>query len=72
LCIAWARWCCRIRVRQWPLTHHLRGELVKIGARIARHGRCVMFQLAEEPRALFAEILRRVDQLRPKPTPLAA
>jgi hypothetical protein len=39
-----------------------------------RHGRYVVFQLAEVavPRALFAEILRRVDQLRPEPTPLAA
>jgi hypothetical protein len=34
----------------------------------------VVFQLAEVavPRALFAEILRRVDQLRSKFTPLAA
>jgi hypothetical protein len=40
---------------------------VKIGARIVRHGRYVVFQLAEVavPRALFAEILRRIDHLRP-------
>ena len=39
------------------------------GARIVRHGRYVVFQLAEVavPRALFAEILRRIDRLRPKP-----
>ena len=60
-------------IEHWSLTT-LRGKLVKIGARSVRHGRCVVFQLAEVavPRALFAEILRRVDQLRPKSTPLAA
>jgi len=38
-----------------------------------RHGRYVVFQLAEVavPRALFAEILRHRD-LRPKPPPLLA
>ena len=60
-------------VDHWTLTT-LREELVKIGARIVRHGGYVVFQLAEVavPRALFAEILRRVDQLRPKSIPLAA
>jgi hypothetical protein len=40
-----------------------------IGARIVRHGRYVVFQLAEVavPRTLFAEILRRIDRLRPRP-----
>jgi hypothetical protein len=47
---------------------------VKIGARIVRHGRYVVFQLAEVavPRSLFADILRRIDDLRPKPPPLRA
>jgi hypothetical protein len=47
----------------------LREKLVKIGAKIMRHGRYVVFQLAEVtvPRALFVEILRRIDGLRPKP-----
>ena len=47
---------------------------VKIGARIVRHGRYVVFQLAEVavPRGLFDEILQRIDQLRPQPPPLAA
>jgi hypothetical protein len=42
--------------------------LVKIGARIVRHGRHVVFQLAEVavPRSLFADILRRIDDLRPR------
>jgi hypothetical protein len=44
---------------------------VKIGARVVRHGRYVVFQLAEVavPRALFAEILRRIDRLRGSPVP---
>jgi hypothetical protein len=44
-----------------------------IGARIVRHGRYVVFQLAEVavPRALFAEILRRIDRLRGPPLPAA-
>ena len=51
-------------VEHWSLTT-LREKLVKIGARIVRHGRYVVFQLAEVavPRALFAEILRRIDRL---------
>ena len=54
-------------VEHWSLTT-LREKLVKIGARIVRHGRYVVFQLAEVavPRALFAEILRRIDRLRPR------
>jgi DDE family transposase len=60
-------------VAQWTLTT-LREKLVKIGARIVRHGRYVVFQLAEVavPRALFAQILRRIDRLRPRPPPLPA
>ena len=46
----------------------------KIGARIVHHGRHVVSQLVEVavPRVLFAEILRRVDQLRPRSPPLTA
>jgi hypothetical protein len=60
-------------IEQWSLTT-LREKLVKIGARIVRHGRYTVFQLAEVavPRALFAEILRRIDRLRPRPPPLLA
>jgi Transposase DDE domain group 1 len=52
----------------WSLTT-LREKLVKIGAKIVRRGRYVAFQLAEVavPRALFADILRRIDRLRPRP-----
>ncbi len=60
-------------VQQWSLTT-LREKLVKIGARIVRHGRYVVFQLAEVavPRALFAEILRLIADLRPQSPPLPA
>ena len=60
-------------VEQWSLTT-LREKLVKIGARIVRHGRYLVFQLAEVavPRMLFAEILRRIDRLRPRSPPLPA
>jgi hypothetical protein len=55
-------------VAKWSLTT-LREKLVKIGARIVRHGRYLVFQLAEVavPRALFAAILRRIDRLRGPP-----
>jgi hypothetical protein len=60
-------------VARWSLST-LREKLVKIGARVVRHGRYVVFQLAEVavPRSLFASILRRIDHLRPKPPPLPA
>ena len=42
-----------------------------LSARIVRHGRYVIFQLAEVavPRTLFAEIVRRIDRLRGPPVP---
>ena len=57
-------------VEHWSLTT-LREKLVKIGAKVIRHGRYVTFQLAEVtiPRGLFAEILRLIDGLRPRPAP---
>ena len=57
-------------VAHWSLTT-LREKLVKIGARIVRHGRYVVFQLAKAavPRALFAAILGRIDRLRGSPVP---
>src|SRR4051812_24634109 len=59
-------------VAQWSLTT-LREKLVKIGAKIVRHGRYLVFQLAEVavPRALFAAILRRIDRLRGPPVAAA-
>ena len=57
-------------VEQWSLTT-MREKLIKIGAKIVRHGRYVIFQMAEVaiPRDLFADILRRIDRLRPTLTP---
>ncbi len=55
-------------VSHWSLTT-LREKLVKIGAKVVQHGRYVTFQLAEVvvSRALFADILERIDRLRSRP-----
>ena len=57
-------------VEHWSMTT-LRDKLIKIGAKVVRHGRYVTFQLAEVAisRRLFAEILRLIDGPRPKPAP---
>ena len=54
-------------VKQWSLTS-LREKLIKIGAKVVRHGRYVVFQMAEVavPREVFPEILR-LDLLLPPP-----
>ena len=57
-------------VKQWSMTT-LRERLVKIGAKIVRHGRSVTFQMAEVmvPRQLFQKILDAIAALRPLPSP---
>jgi hypothetical protein len=57
-------------VAQWSLTT-LRTKLVKIGAKVVRHGRYVAFQLAEVavPRQLFGTILSLIARLRAPPAP---
>ncbi len=57
-------------VEHWSLTT-LREKLVKIAARIVRHGRYLVFQLAEVAvrRTAFAQVMRRIDRLRPEPLP---
>jgi hypothetical protein len=52
-------------VRHWSLTT-LRGELIKIGAKVVRHARQVIFQMAEVavPRSLFRDMLRAIERLR--------
>ncbi len=57
-------------VEHWSLTT-LREKLIKIGAKVVRHGRYITFQLAEVaiPRSLFANILCLIDDLRPAPLP---
>ena len=57
-------------VEHWSLTT-LRAKLVKIGAKVVRHGRYVTFQLAEVavPRSLFEKILALIGDLRRSPVP---
>ena len=57
-------------VEHWSLTT-LREKLVKIGAKVVRHGRYVTFQLAEVAvsRELFRKILSLIDDLRQRPAP---
>ncbi len=52
-------------VRHWSLTT-LREKLIKIGAKVVRHARKVVFQMAEVavPRELFRDILRAIERLR--------
>ena len=51
-------------VEHWSLVT-LREKLVKIGAKVVRHGRYVTFQLAEVavPRELFRKFLNLIDGL---------
>ena len=57
-------------VKTWSL-RTLREKLIKIGGKVVRHSRYIIFQMAEEavPRALFREILDRIRQLRSLPIP---
>jgi hypothetical protein len=54
----------------WSLTS-LREKLIKIGAKVVRHGRYVTFQMAEVAvsRQMFAEILMMIARLRAPPAP---
>jgi hypothetical protein len=60
-------------IKEWSLTS-LKEKLIKIGAKVVSHGRYIAFQVAEVaiPRNLFAEILRMIAELRPKPDPSPA
>jgi hypothetical protein len=53
----------------WTAREAPRRNPVKIGACIVRHGRYVMFQLAEVamPRIMFAAVLCRINRLRGPP-----
>lgn len=57
-------------VAQWSLTS-LREKLIKIGAKVVRHARYAVFQMAEvaAPRELFEQILRLIDGLRRRQAP---
>jgi DDE family transposase len=54
----------------WSLTS-LRENLIKIGAKVVRHGRYVTFQLAEVAvsRQMFQQILSHIARLRGSPAP---
>ena len=51
-------------IREWSLTT-LKEKLIKIGAKVVRHSRYIMFQMAEVavPRSLLAAILNRIKKL---------
>ena len=55
-------------IEHWSQTT-LQEKLIKIGAKVVRHGRYVTFQLAEVavPKELFRKILRLIDDLRRRP-----
>ena len=55
-------------VAQWSLTS-LREKLIKIGAKVVRHARYTVFQMAEVavPREPFRKILLRIERLRSSP-----
>ena len=57
-------------VAQWSLTS-LREKLIKIGAKVVRHARYAVFQMAEVAvqKQLFEDILRLIAGLRPRPAP---
>jgi hypothetical protein len=56
-----------VRARPWSLTS-LREKLVKIGAKVVRHARYDIFQMAEVavPKELFEQIPRLIDGLQPR------
>ena len=55
-------------IKDWSLTSP-KEKLIKIGATVVGHGRCVAFQMAEVAisNTLFADILRLIAELRPPP-----
>ena len=57
-------------VEHWSLTA-LREKLIKIRAKVVRHGLYITFLMADVaiPRILFVEILRLISGLRPAPLP---
>ena len=57
-------------VAQWSLTS-LREKLIKIGAKVVRHARYAVFQMAKVavPKDLFEKRLRLIEGLRRRPVP---
>ncbi len=65
-----ATWALPLEAEHWSLAT-LREKLINIGAKVVSHDPYVTYQLAEVavPRNLFREILRRIDELRPRHAP---
>jgi len=59
--------CLPKAVKNWSL-RSLQVKLIKIGCRLVRHARRLVFQLAEVavPRELFRGVLERISKLRPR------
>jgi hypothetical protein len=55
-------------VNKWSL-RTLREKLIKIGAKVVRHSRYVVFQMAEVvmSKVLFQDILEQISRLRASP-----
>jgi hypothetical protein len=55
-------------IKDWSL-RSVQVKLIKIGGRLVRHARRLVFQLAEVsvPRALFQGVLERIARLYPAP-----
>ena len=63
------RWLCLPRaVKHWSL-RSLQVKLIKIGGRLVRHARRLVFQLAEVavPREVFRQVLERIGGLHAAP-----
>jgi len=56
------------KIKDWSL-RTLQVKLIKIGAKVVRHSRYVIFQMAEVmvSKRLFQEILERIGHLKPVP-----
>jgi hypothetical protein len=62
------RLALRKSVKKWSL-RTLREKLIKIGAKVVKHSRYVVFQMAEVvvTRMVFQQILERISRLRASP-----
>ena len=58
-------------LEHWSQTT-LREKLVKIGAKVVKHGRYITFQLAKVAvsKTVFQKTLALIDDLRPRPVPV--
>jgi DDE family transposase len=61
-------WRCPKTAQRWSLTS-LREKLIKIGAKVVRHGRYVTFQMAEVavPQKMFQKIFSLIARAPPAP-----